>query len=110
MLNRYFSDEIRFSSADRVGQEVQGFPTVKVFPRGGQLPPQKYEGGERTASNFIRWASRSVPNKVAVLAKASDIPAWLDKVCLNIHLLLRKRLMHKSHSSYRQTTFLVWSC
>lgn len=60
-------------------QEVQGFPTVKVFPRGGQLPPQKYEAGERTASNFIRWASRSVPNKVAVLAKASDIPAWLDK-------------------------------
>ncbi|KAL4072893.1 thioredoxin-like protein [Scleroderma yunnanense] len=60
-------------------QEVQGFPTIKLFPRGGQLPPQKYEAGERTANNFVRWASRSVPNKVAVLSKAGDIPPWLEK-------------------------------
>ncbi|KAF8141448.1 thioredoxin-like protein [Boletus edulis] len=45
-------------------QEIQGFPTVKVFPRGGQLPGQKYESGERTSNNLIKWASRSVPNKI----------------------------------------------
>ncbi|KIK83438.1 hypothetical protein PAXRUDRAFT_153151 [Paxillus rubicundulus Ve08.2h10] len=60
-------------------QEIQGFPTVKVFPRGGQLPGQKYEAGERTSSNFIKWASRSVPNKIKVLPKVGDIPQWLDK-------------------------------
>ncbi|KAF9224091.1 thioredoxin-like protein [Gyrodon lividus] len=60
-------------------QEIQGFPTVKLFPRGGQLPGQKYEAGERTSSNFIKWASRSVPNKIKVLSKVDDIPQWLDK-------------------------------
>lgn len=63
-------------------QEVQGFPTVKVFPRGGQLPGQRYEGGERTSSNLIKWASRSVPNKIKVLPSPDDIPEWLDKVCV----------------------------
>ncbi|KAH0836800.1 thioredoxin-like protein [Lanmaoa asiatica] len=60
-------------------QEVQGFPTVKVFPRGGQLPGQKYETGERTSNNLIKWASRSVPNKIKVLPDQGDIPEWLDK-------------------------------
>ncbi|KAI9464660.1 thioredoxin-like protein [Boletus coccyginus] len=61
-------------------QEVQGFPTVKVFPRGGQLPGQKYESGERTSNNLIKWASRSVPNKIKVFSNQGDIPEWLDKV------------------------------
>ncbi|KAI6023315.1 thioredoxin-like protein [Pisolithus marmoratus] len=60
-------------------QEVQGFPTVKVFPRGGQLPSQMYEAGERTENNFVRWATRSVPNKVKVFQKTSDVDDWLEK-------------------------------
>ncbi|KAH7890924.1 thioredoxin-like protein [Phlebopus sp. FC_14] len=60
-------------------QEVQGFPTIKVFPRGSQLPGQKFESGERTGSNFIRWATRAVPNRVKTLAKNDDISEWLDK-------------------------------
>ncbi|KAF8555684.1 thioredoxin-like protein [Imleria badia] len=60
-------------------QEIQGFPTVKVFPRGGQLPGQKYESGERTSNNLIKWASRSVPNKIKVLSNQGDIPDWLDQ-------------------------------
>lgn len=67
-------------------QEVQGFPTVKVFPRGGQLPPQKYESGERTSNNLIKWASRSVPNKIKSFPNQGDIPNWLDKVRLLPHL------------------------
>ena len=61
-------------------QEVQGFPTVKVFPRGGQLPGQKYEAGERTSNKLIKWASRSVPNKIKVMPNEDDISEWLDKV------------------------------
>lgn len=60
-------------------QEVQGFPTIKVFPRGGQLPAQKYEAGERTENNFVRWATRSVPNKVKVFKETNDVDEWLGK-------------------------------
>jgi len=60
-------------------QEVQGFPTVKVFPRGNLMPAQKYESGERTANNLIKWATRSVPNKIKVLPNPDDVPEWLDK-------------------------------
>lgn len=67
-------------------QEVQGFPTVKVFPRGGQLPGQKYESGERTSNNLIKWASRSVPNKIKVFSNQGDIPEWLDKVRCSLSL------------------------
>ena len=51
-----------------------------MFPRGGQLPGQKYESGERTSNNLIKWASRSVPNKIKVLPNQGEIPEWLDKV------------------------------
>lgn len=61
-------------------QEIQGFPTVKVFPRGGQLPGQKFESGERTSNNLIKWATRSVPNKIKVMPNEEDIPEWLDRV------------------------------
>ncbi|KAG2144324.1 thioredoxin-like protein [Suillus clintonianus] len=60
-------------------QGVQGFPTLKVFPRGSQAPPESYDSGERTSGKFIRWASRSVPNNVQSLPHIHSIPAWLDK-------------------------------
>ena len=63
-------------------QGVQGFPTLKVFPRGSQAPPEPYDSGERTSGHLIRWASRSVPNKVKPLPLIGDVPAWLDKVRL----------------------------
>lgn len=63
-------------------QGVQGFPTLKVFPRGNQAPPEPYDSNERTSAHLIRWASRSVPNKVKLLPRIDDIPAWLDKVRL----------------------------
>ncbi|KAG1850928.1 thioredoxin-like protein [Suillus subluteus] len=49
-------------------QGVQGFPTVKVFPRGSLAQPEPYDSNERTSGKFIRWASRSVPNNT------SDLP------------------------------------
>lgn len=64
-------------------QGVQGFPTLKVFPRGGQTEPEPYDSNERTSGKFIRWASRSVPNNVKALPHIHDIPAWLDKVRLS---------------------------
>ncbi|KAG9313159.1 thioredoxin-like protein [Chiua virens] len=72
-------------------QEVQGFPTVKVFPRGGQLPPQKYEMGERTSNNMIKWASRSVPNKIKSLSDTHDVPGWLDKNAAMTRVILLNR-------------------
>jgi len=63
-----------------LAQGVQGFPTLKVFPRGGRAPPEPYDSNERTSGHLIRWASRSVPNKVSSLPHIHNIPAWLDKV------------------------------
>ncbi|KAG1812870.1 thioredoxin-like protein [Suillus subaureus] len=60
-------------------QGVQGFPTLKVFPRGSLAQPEPYDSNERTSGKFIRWASRSVPNNVKSLPHIYDIPAWLDK-------------------------------
>ncbi|KAH7914834.1 thioredoxin-like protein [Hygrophoropsis aurantiaca] len=60
-------------------QGVQGFPTVKVFPRGNQGPSLPYDSGERTSNNLIRWATRSVPNKVKALPKIDEISPWVEK-------------------------------
>ncbi|KAF8638764.1 hypothetical protein AX17_001980 [Amanita inopinata Kibby_2008] len=58
-------------------QHVQGFPTVKVYPRGNQVPAMSYEG-ERTASAFFKYVSLRVPNHVAKL-KPEEINSWIEK-------------------------------
>lgn len=73
------------ASVDGIKQDIRGFPTIKVFPQGGRLPAQQYEHGERTANNFVRWATRSVPNKVKVFSKANDIAGWLAQVGVHKH-------------------------
>jgi len=60
-------------------QGVQGFPTVKLYPRGKSLAPMVYDSGERTASGFYYWASRRVPNSVQKLYRVEDIPSWVNK-------------------------------
>ncbi|PFH45478.1 hypothetical protein AMATHDRAFT_78017 [Amanita thiersii Skay4041] len=60
-------------------QHVQGFPTVKLYPRGNQVPPMTYESGDRTASAFFNWASLRVPSTIDKLAKVEDITSWADK-------------------------------
>ncbi|KAK1222113.1 hypothetical protein PQX77_015037 [Marasmius sp. AFHP31] len=60
-------------------QGVQGFPTVKVFPRGKDQAPMTYQG-ERTAGAFVKYVSLRVPqanNKK--LSSLDDIETWVDK-------------------------------
>jgi len=60
-------------------QGVQGFPTIKLFPRGNQLGSMTYDSGERTANAFFYWASRRIPTTITKLPKLEDIPSWVGK-------------------------------
>ncbi|KAF8075257.1 hypothetical protein FPV67DRAFT_1575701 [Lyophyllum atratum] len=60
-------------------QRVEGFPTVKLFPRGSQLGSMVYDSGERTASGFFYWATRRIPASVSKLYKVEDINPWVEK-------------------------------
>ncbi|KAJ7065344.1 thioredoxin-like protein [Mycena amicta] len=59
-------------------QGVQGFPTVKMFPRGGQESPVLYEG-ERSASAFYYFVTRRIPPTFTKLYKTEDIIPWVEK-------------------------------
>ncbi|KAF7317761.1 Protein disulfide isomerase [Mycena kentingensis (nom. inval.)] len=59
-------------------QGVQGFPTVKIFPKGGQEKPSTYEG-ERTASAFYYYVTRRIPPTFTKLYKTEDIIPWIEK-------------------------------
>ncbi|KAG1788443.1 thioredoxin-like protein [Suillus plorans] len=61
------------------GVQLEGVPTLKVFPRGGRTEPEPYDSNELTSGKFIRWASRSVPNNVKALPHIHDMPMWLYK-------------------------------
>lgn len=69
-------------------QRVQGFPTVKLFPRGNKLAPMTYESGERTASAIFNWASRRVPNHVTKLSSMAEVQAWAGNTQDQTTLLL----------------------
>lgn len=58
-------------------QGVQGFPTVKVFPRGSSEPPMVYDGAERTASGFFYFVTRRIPKAFAKLYQVDEIPDWI---------------------------------
>ncbi|KAJ4489102.1 hypothetical protein C8R41DRAFT_398902 [Lentinula lateritia] len=60
-------------------QGVQGFPTIKLYPRGKQLNPLTYDSGDRTASSFFYWASRRVPNHVKKIGQLNDIQQWAEE-------------------------------
>ncbi|THH27150.1 hypothetical protein EUX98_g7025 [Antrodiella citrinella] len=60
-------------------QGVQGFPTIKLYPRGKQAKPIPYETAERTASGFFYWASRNIPHGVKKLYNIDDIPGWVEE-------------------------------
>jgi len=68
-------------------QGVQGFPTVKLFPRGNQAPPTPYNG-ERKAGAFISFASRSVPHGIKRLKVLDDIKTWAAKTTDKPRVLL----------------------
>jgi len=60
-------------------QGVQGFPTIKLYPRGSQVKPISYDSPDRTASGFFYWASRNIPHGVKKLYHIEDIPGWVEE-------------------------------
>ncbi|TFY70246.1 hypothetical protein EVG20_g2752 [Dentipellis fragilis] len=72
-------------------QGVQGFPTIKLFPRGLESKPILFDTPERTASAFYYWAIRRIPHKVKKLYQPEDVPPWITKhIDKNRVLLLNK--------------------
>ncbi|CCM02666.1 uncharacterized protein FIBRA_04770 [Fibroporia radiculosa] len=59
-------------------QGVQGFPTIKLYPRGGKSKSIGFEGGERIANNFFHWTSRNIPHDVKKLDNGADVITWTD--------------------------------
>ncbi|KAI0367610.1 hypothetical protein BV20DRAFT_970394 [Pilatotrama ljubarskyi] len=59
-------------------QGVQGFPTLKLFPRGKDMKPLDFDYPTRTASAFYYWASRNIPHKVKKIYHLEDLPAWVE--------------------------------
>ncbi|KAF9524431.1 thioredoxin-like protein [Crepidotus variabilis] len=72
-------------------QEVKGFPTVKVFPRGKSLPPMNFEQ-ERTSNSIYNFAARRVPKAFKEIIKEKDVKPWIQKNKSSKHraLLLTK--------------------
>ncbi|KAJ6485819.1 protein disulfide isomerase [Mycena sanguinolenta] len=60
-------------------QGVQGFPTIKLFPKGKEQSPMLYDSGERTASALYYFASRRIPVAYTKLFKTEEIVPWIEK-------------------------------
>ncbi|KAH9951112.1 thioredoxin-like protein [Amylocystis lapponica] len=58
-------------------QGVQGFPTVKLFPRGKLSKPITYDG-QRTARDIFSWASQNIPHGVKYIENVKGITTWAD--------------------------------
>ncbi|KAJ3576552.1 hypothetical protein NP233_g365 [Leucocoprinus birnbaumii] len=69
-------------------QRVQGFPTIKLFPRGNKVASMTYDSGERTSGAIFNWASRRVPNHVTKLSTLDEIQSWGEKTQDKTTLLL----------------------
>jgi len=58
-------------------QGVQGFPTLKLFPRGGMSSPVTYEG-PRSTKDIYTFASERIPHGVKQFQKLEDVQQWAD--------------------------------
>ncbi|KAI0317228.1 hypothetical protein OF83DRAFT_1190790 [Amylostereum chailletii] len=77
-------------------QGVQGFPTVKLFPRGKDMKPVLFDGPQRTASAFYYWAIRRIPHKNKKLYHVEDVEPWVNAVRLGNPEKHRVLLLSKS--------------
>ncbi|GBE89503.1 thioredoxin-like protein [Sparassis latifolia] len=59
-------------------QGVQGFPTVKLFSRGGQSRAITFDSNERTSKSFFYWASKNIPHAVKRLDAVPNIRGWVE--------------------------------
>jgi len=60
-------------------QEVQGFPTIKSFPRGAQGMAHVYQQ-DRTAPAFVEFAKSEVPIRVKTLRGVDGVQTWISSV------------------------------
>jgi len=67
-------------------QGVQGFPTVKLFPRGNQMPAIEYRG-ERTSKALFSWTMSQIPHGIRLKA-ANDIATWVEQSVDKPHAIL----------------------
>jgi len=58
-------------------QGVQGFPTVKLFPRGKALPPVLYTE-DRTASGLYYFAIRGIPKVMTKIVYEYEFTPWIE--------------------------------
>jgi len=68
-------------------QGVQGFPTVKLFPRGNQAPPVEYRG-ERTSKALFSWAMGQIPHGIKRLKTKKDATKWVEQSSDKPHAIL----------------------
>jgi len=68
-------------------QGVQGFPTVKLFPRGTQAPPIEYRG-ERTSKALFSWAMGQIPHGIRRIKTKSEITKWVGQAIDKPHAIL----------------------
>ncbi|KAI0091553.1 hypothetical protein BDY19DRAFT_931045 [Irpex rosettiformis] len=59
-------------------QGVQGFPTIKLYPRGSRGQPLLFDGPDRTASAFYYWAIRNIPHGIKKIYRIENIPEWIE--------------------------------
>jgi len=83
-------------------QGVQGFPTVKLFPRGKDAQPLTYESGERTSSALFYWAKRGVPNHINKIGQVGDISKWVEETS-------QKSVPRALLLTKEKTTPLLWT-
>ncbi|KAF8728499.1 hypothetical protein AX14_006556 [Amanita brunnescens Koide BX004] len=75
-------------------QRVQGFPTLKVFPRGNEVAPMVYESGDRSASAIFNdietWAKKDDGmHRALLLTKEKTVPLLWKVLGSKYHGLLR---------------------
>lgn len=77
------SDDVRLVAVDATEAklaaqqyEVQGFPTLKWFPK-GSLVPEDYTGG-RTADTIISWINNKIGTRRKLKALPSDVVALTE--------------------------------
>ncbi|KDQ19485.1 hypothetical protein BOTBODRAFT_126348 [Botryobasidium botryosum FD-172 SS1] len=59
-------------------QGIQGFPTIKSFPRGGKGAAHTYND-ERKAKKLAQWAESEIPLRVTSLKGKEAAEKWVEK-------------------------------
>ena len=61
---------------------------LKLFPRGSDMEPMLFDGGQRTATAFYYFAERNIPGHSKKIYYIEDIEPWAKEVRLICTLYL----------------------